>query len=206
MDQKVPLDLVSGSIWLIGSALGRTWRFAVEGTNKIDPFRDRDKGVIYAFWHSHILPLSYIFRGIGTTAVVSGSKDGDRATAVAQRWNHETIRGSSTRGQIGVLRQCRRALENKKNIVIIPDGPRGPKEIVKPGVAVIAMSAKAPVYPVRAFPKKMWRLRSWDGFMIPKPFTFITVRIEEPILPGEYSLDDNGIKAFSERLGKALTE
>ena len=203
--KKVPLDLVSGSIWLIGSILGRTWRFRIEGTKKIDPFKDRDKGVIYAFWHSHILPLSYIFRGIGTTAVVSTSKDGDRATAVAQRWNHETIRGSSTRGQISVLRQCRRALENKKNIVIIPDGPGGPRERVKPGVAMIAMTANAPVYPVRAFPRKAWRLNSWDRFMLPKPFTFITIRIEEPLYPGLFSHDDKGIKAFAEQLEKELT-
>jgi lysophospholipid acyltransferase (LPLAT)-like uncharacterized protein len=205
MSQKIPLDLVSGSIWLMGSLLGRTWRYTIAGTHIIDPFRDRDKGLIFCFWHSHTLPLTYIFRGAGVTAVVSGSKDGDRATAVAQRWNHETIRGSSSRGQIGVLRQCARALQNHRNIVIIPDGPRGPREQVKPGIAMIALMTNAPVFPVLAAPEKAWRLNSWDRFMIPKPFSHITVTFKDPLRPSQFGGSKDRVTHFTHELQKALT-
>jgi lysophospholipid acyltransferase (LPLAT)-like uncharacterized protein len=201
----VPLDFVSGSIWRLGSALGKTWRYSLEGTEFINPFVDRNRAVIYCFWHSHILPLAYIFRNVGVTAVVSASKDGDRATAVAQRWNHGTIRGSSSKNQVSVIRECGRVLRCNRGIVIIPDGPHGPKEEVKPGAAIIALMTNAPVYPVFATAQKAWRLNSWDRFMIPKPFARITVRFGEPLLPGQFATGDNRIERFSEQLQKAMT-
>jgi len=186
MNKKLPLDTISAAIFLLGSLLGKTWRFQVTGTKLINPFIDRNKGVIYCFWHSHILPMSYLFRGIGVKAVVSDSSDGDRATAVAQRWNHGVIRGSSSFHGISVIRQCVRELRKGQNIVLIPDGPRGPAEVVKPGIAQIALLANAPVYPVSALPRAAWRLNSWDRFMVPYPFTSINLRIGEPVLPDRY--------------------
>jgi lysophospholipid acyltransferase (LPLAT)-like uncharacterized protein len=205
MSAKIPLDWVSGSLWLIGSVLGETWRYSLEGTTFINPFVDRNKAVIYCFWHSHILPLAYIFRNVGVTAIVSASKDGDRATAVAQRWKHDTIRGSSSKNQVSVIRQCDRALRDNRGIVIIPDGPHGPRETVKPGAAMIALMTNAPVYPVFALPQKTWRLKSWDRFMIPKPFTRITVRFGEPVLPSRFATGKNRVEQFSEQLQKAMS-
>lgn len=201
----VALDWVSGSIWCIGSLLGKTWRYSLEGTENINPFVDRNKAVMYCFWHSHILPLAYIFRNVGVTAIVSASKDGDRATAVAQRWKHETIRGSSSKNQVSVIRQCSRVLHDNRGIVIIPDGPHGPREMVKPGAAMIALMTNAPVYPVFALPQKAWRLNSWDRFMVPKPFSRITVRFGEPLKPGDFATGENRVERFSGQLQKAMT-
>jgi hypothetical protein len=184
--------------------LGKTWRYTLTGTQVINPFRDRDKGVIYCFWHSHILPMTYLFRGIGVKAVVSGSKDGDRATAVARRWNHGTIRGSSSLHGMSVVRQCVRELRKRQNLVLIPDGPRGPREIAKPGIAQIALLSGAPVFPVSALPKKCWRLNSWDRFMVPRPFTTIELRIGEPILPALFTGKDP-VSDFTSALQKGLT-
>jgi lysophospholipid acyltransferase (LPLAT)-like uncharacterized protein len=205
MQNKIPLDPVSGPLWFAGSVLGRTWRYSVQGTREIDPFCSRGKGVIFCFWHSHILPLAYIFRGVGITAVVSASRDGDRATAVAQRWNHQTIRGSSTRGQIAVIRQCIRALESGRNVVIVPDGPRGPREQVKPGAAMIAMMTHAPVFPAIAEPRGAWRLNSWDRFMIPKPFTHITVTIKDSLNVSQFAHGEDRVERFTAQLQQALT-
>lgn len=203
--KKIPLDFASAAIWLVGSILGKTWRFTINGTKSIDPFKDTDKGVIYCFWHSNILPLAYIFRNIGVTAVVSASRDGDRATAVAQRWNHDTIRGSSSRGQIGVIRQCMRVLANKRNIVIIPDGPHGPAMQIKQGPAMIAMMTNAAVYPVKAEPEAAWRLKSWDKFMIPKPFTTIRITIGDPIIAKDIPQNENRVEQFTQKLQEAMT-
>lgn len=203
-DPLIPLDFASGVILVLGTILGKTWRFTIKGTEEIDPFRDRGKGVIFCFWHSNILPLAYIFRDAGVTAVVSASKDGDRATAVAQRWNHATIRGSSSRGQIGVIRQCMRALEKGRNVVIIPDGPHGPREKVKPGAAMIALTANAPVYPVILRTNQSWRLNSWDRFLIPKPFGKITVEFRDALRPSQFSKGENRVDLFAQTLQKSL--
>jgi lysophospholipid acyltransferase (LPLAT)-like uncharacterized protein len=205
MEKIPPLDAISGTIFIAGTLLGKTWRYRLTGAGKIDPFRDRDKGVIYCFWHSHILPMSYLFRGIGVKAVVSASKDGDRATAVARRWKHGTIRGSTSLHGISVLRQCVRELRTMQNIVLIPDGPRGPREIVKPGVAQIALLAGARVFPVSAIPAKTWRLRSWDRFMVPCPFTTIELRIGEAISPSAFDGMSDPVSHFTAQLQQALT-
>jgi lysophospholipid acyltransferase (LPLAT)-like uncharacterized protein len=205
MEKTLPLDPVSTALLLIGTVLGKTWRYRVTGTKAIDPFRDRDKGVIYCFWHSHLLITSFIFKDIGVKAVVSDSRDGDRAAAIAQRWNHGTIRGSSSHGGAAVLRQCVRELRRKQNIVIIPDGPRGPREVVKPGIARISLLADAPVFPVSALPHKAWRLNSWDRFMIPKPFSAIELRIGDPIVPSRFAGNKDPVADFSNCIQRTLT-
>jgi hypothetical protein len=205
MNDLIPLDFVSAAILLIGSVLGKTWRVTLSGTKLIDPFKDRDKGVIYCFWHSHLLPMTYIFRGIGVKAVVSSSKDGDRITAVAQRWRHGTIRGSSSLHGLSVVRECVRELKQGQNIVLMPDGPRGPREIVKPGVAQIALLANATVFPVIALPAKTWRLNSWDRFMVPRPFTAIDMRIADPLYPSQFKQTGDPVASFTSEIQKALT-
>jgi lysophospholipid acyltransferase (LPLAT)-like uncharacterized protein len=90
--EKIPLDAVSSAIFILGEVLGRTWRFSMTGRCDIDPFHDRGTKRMYAFWHSHLLPLAFYFRNTGKTAVVSGSRDGARAAAVAKAWGHAVIR------------------------------------------------------------------------------------------------------------------
>jgi lysophospholipid acyltransferase (LPLAT)-like uncharacterized protein len=197
--QKIPLDPVSALILVLGTVLGHTWRYRITGSQWIDPFNDKGSGVIYCFWHSHILPLTFIFRNTAKFAVVSASSDGRRAAAVAQRWKHGIIDGSASRGGTQALRRSAQILKNKGTICLTPDGPRGPREIVKPGVAQLAILAGAPIVTSSARPRSAWRLRSWDRFMIPKPFTFIDVSLGEPIFPE--GLDaDTLTKKIQERL------
>jgi hypothetical protein len=189
----------------VGELLGRTWRATIAGRSDLDPFNDRGQGRIYAFWHSNLLALTYIFRDSNKIAVVSESKDGRRAAAVAQRWGHGIIHGSSSRGGTNAMRVSVRELREGRNIVITPDGPRGPREIVKPGVAQIALMSGAPVVPVTALPKHAWRLGSWDRFMIPVPFTSIAVRLGDPIHPQLSVRETDPAAHLVARIQKALT-
>jgi lysophospholipid acyltransferase (LPLAT)-like uncharacterized protein len=198
---KIPLDAVSVSIFLLGEVLGRTWRFSMDDPCGLDPFHDPGKGRMYAFWHAHLLPLAFYFRNTGKTAVISQSRDGARAAAVAQRWGHAVIHGSSSRGGAPAIRACIRELQKGKNIVITPDGPRGPREIVKKGVAQIALVSGAHVVPVSAVPEKAWRLGSWDRFCIPKPFTRVVIRLGAPLEPGT---DRNAVDSLTARIQEAL--
>jgi lysophospholipid acyltransferase (LPLAT)-like uncharacterized protein len=203
--KKIPLDAVSAAIFILGEVLGRTWRFTLAGRSDLDPFHDAGKGRIYAFWHSHLLPLAFYFRNTEKTAVISESRDGARAAAVARRWGHAVIPGSSSHGGALALRTCVRELREGTTIVITPDGPKGPREIVKQGVAQIALLSGAAVVPVSAVVEKAWRLNSWDRFMIPKPFARITVRLGDPVDLRAGATDKNPVERLTTLIQKALT-
>jgi lysophospholipid acyltransferase (LPLAT)-like uncharacterized protein len=202
---RIPLDATSAALFLLGEVLGRTWRFSLCTPAGVDPFSAPDRGCMYAFWHSHLLPLSFYFRNTGKTAVISGSKDGARAAAVAQRWGHAVILGSSSRGGALALRACVRTLRAGNAVVITPDGPRGPRETVKPGVAQIALLADAPVFPVCAIARKAWRLSSWDRFMIPKPFTHVDITIGAGLDPAASAAESDPAAHLTDRIQKALS-
>ena len=202
--KKIPLDAVSTAIFLIGEVLGRTWRFSMDDPCGLDPFHDGGKGRMYAFWHAYLLPLAFYFRNTGKTAVISGSRDGIRAAGVAQRWGHSVIHGSSSSGGALALRTCIRELQKGRSIVITPDGPRGPREIVKKGVAQIALISGASVIPVSVVPQRSWRLKSWDRFMIPKPFSRVTIRLGAPLGPGAGAPESISSDHFTAQIQKAL--
>lgn len=180
-----PPKLIPFLIWLAVSVLGKTWRFRVVSPKGVDIFDAHAAPKIYCFWHSTLLTVSYLFRNTGKTAIVSKSRDGLIAAGAAARWGHEVVYGSSHRGGAGALRDGIRALRNGRSLGITPDGPKGPREKVKPGAAQIAILSGSPVVTIKVDAKNAWRLKSWDGFMIPHPFAKINVVLSEPIEPFE---------------------
>jgi lysophospholipid acyltransferase (LPLAT)-like uncharacterized protein len=175
--------LISILIWLISTILGKTWRFNVVSPPGVDIFDAGAEPKIYCFWHSTLLVVAYLFRNTGKTAIVSRSKDGRIAADVARRWGHGIAVGSSARGGAVALRQSLRAIRGGRSLGITPDGPKGPREVVKPGAAQIAIASGTPAVTIRIYAKHAWRLKSWDRFMIPWPFAKITVILSEPIVP-----------------------
>ncbi|MFP4165056.1 MAG: lysophospholipid acyltransferase family protein [Chitinispirillaceae bacterium] len=184
IDQRISaLNFASFFIWLIGSLLGKTWRKEIISPPSVDIFNPEADSTVYAFWHSRLLVSSFVFRKTGKSAVVSSSKDGRMAADVAMKWGHEIIYGSSSRGGLAALRQCVKVLKNRGSIAITPDGPRGPREVVKPGVAQISIMSGAPVVPISVNCSRAWHLKSWDRFLIPTPFSKVTITLGEPIYP-----------------------
>jgi len=203
VSSKPKLDAVSFGIWLIGSAFGATWRPKIEVPDDISPLNAK-KGNIYVLWHSTLLPLAYTFRKSKCTVMVSSSSDGQRAAAVAAKWNYEIVSGSSTRQGFSAFRQCLRVLKSNKNMVITPDGPRGPREIVKDGVAYLASLTHAPVIPLSVHPSKYWRLKSWDHMIIPKPFAKLVIRNGIIIYPDQSEKNEAAIEHLRIRIEESL--
>lgn len=137
---------------------------------------------IYVVWHARLLLLPYLYRRRGLFALVSRSEDGSMISDLVRRFGFVTVRGSSSRGGAGGLRALARAIGEGHSVVVVPDGPRGPREVVKAGVVVLARRTGAPVVPVALGASSEWRARSWDEFRIPKPFSRCVVRFGEPIL------------------------
>ncbi len=126
---------------------------------------------IIAFWHENILLSLHSRWRKPTTAMISRSKDGEIVARVLSFYGAETARGSSTRGGEIALREVLRDIRAGRNIAVTPDGPKGPRRVVKEGVVYVAQVSGLPVVPFYFTAKAKKRLRSWDGQIVPRPMT-----------------------------------
>ncbi len=135
--------------------------------------------IIWAFWHNRLFLIPYIFerhfRGQPGTALTSASKDGAILAAFIAKFGIGSIRGSSSRRGARALVELRRSVEAGVTIAMTPDGPRGPRYRLGPGIVKLAQITGTPITPVHVSYSRYWQLKSWDAFMIPKPFSKATV-------------------------------
>lgn len=162
-------------------ALGGTWRLRVSNARHVETLRARGEAFAFALWHAHMLPLIWHHRGDATVLVVSEHRDGGYLARAAAGLGYGVVRGSSTRGGVRALRTMVRVLRAGGEVAVTTDGPRGPAQMVKPGVAAAARWADATILPVAAAASSAWRLRSWDRLEIPKPFATIHVVYGPPL-------------------------
>jgi lysophospholipid acyltransferase (LPLAT)-like uncharacterized protein len=198
------MDTVSAAIWIVGSLLGSTWRREVSKDSIKDIIENPGMRQLYALWHSDLLPLANVFRNKNFSVVVSSSKDGIRASVVAQKWNYTIIQGSSTRQGFSAYRQCVRSLQNNKNIAITTDGPKGPRGFVKSGIAHLCVMTKAPVVPIAVHPSRFWKLNSWDRMLIPKPFAKLTIKTGEVVTAERFDTAEKSIELLRIKIEENL--
>ncbi|MBI4544023.1 MAG: lysophospholipid acyltransferase family protein [Gemmatimonadetes bacterium] len=173
--------------WLVGSA-GRgvldawlaTLHFEVRGAENYQCLWDGGRPVIFALWHGRLLPLTYLHRRQGITTLVSRSRDGEYITRIMERWGYAVVRGSSTRGGRGGLRELLRHARAGRTLAFTPDGPRGPRQKVKLGAVVAAQLSGLPLVPMAAGADRAWWVRSWDRFLLPRPFARVCVAYGAP--------------------------
>jgi lysophospholipid acyltransferase (LPLAT)-like uncharacterized protein len=137
--------------------------------------------IIYAVWHGRILLLPYLYGSRRARVLASRSRDGELLTRFVARFGLEAVRGSSSRGGADALRRLARSLRDGRDAVVVPDGPRGPREIAKAGIVALARFSGAPIVPLALGASAEWRLRSWDEFRIPRPFARCVLRFGDPI-------------------------
>jgi lysophospholipid acyltransferase (LPLAT)-like uncharacterized protein len=137
--------------------------------------------------------------------MISQSRDGEFIADIAQRLGLFPVRGSSSRGGAEALKTIVRKLEENPMVGHIVDGPRGPKGKVKPGLIRMAQLSGAVVLPLILSVDKAWIAGSWDRFLIPKPFSRVTVRWEEPFsVPRK--IDPEEFDSFREQIEEKLTQ
>jgi lysophospholipid acyltransferase (LPLAT)-like uncharacterized protein len=113
-------------------------------------------------------------------ALISASRDGDLLADAVQRFGYDVIRGSSSRLGASAILQLTQVLASGGDVVITPDGPRGPAYELGPGIIFLAQKSGAPVVPVNLEYSRCWRLGSWDRFIVPQPFAKVRVLINHP--------------------------
>ncbi len=137
--------------------------------------------VVFAIWHSRLMFLPYYVASWRLAVLVSGSRDGEIVTRVLERFGYEVCRGSSSRDGSKGFKSLLGALGRGKSVALTVDGPRGPRETVKPGVAALAKAAGRPIIPVAYDASRKHVFRSWDRFLFVYPFSRIRVVFGEPI-------------------------
>ena len=160
-------------------------------------------GTIYAFWHQCLFTASHRYRGRDIAVLISRSFDGELIARVVERFGYHPVRGSSSRGAVAGLLEMGRELASGRAVAFTVDGPRGPRFVAKPGPVLLARNHGAPVRALHFAVKSAWRLNSWDGFIIPKPFTSVLLRLAKPMqLPS--TAGDSEIEQFHQRLQAEL--
>lgn len=165
-----------------------------------DPAEGRS---IYAFWHETLLaplatrPLAQV--------LISRHTDGEVIAQICQRLGIGVIRGSTARGGCQALLEMIRGSDAGLHLAITPDGPRGPRRELKPGVVMVASQSGLPIVPTGIAFVRAWRVGSWDRFAIPLPFTTGVGVIGEPIyVPRD--LDRGGIRHWTELVERRMLE
>jgi lysophospholipid acyltransferase (LPLAT)-like uncharacterized protein len=126
------------------------------------------QGALLAIWHGRMVCGMPQYAGMRFSVLVSHSHDGELIARMLERFGYGTIRGSSSKGGARAVREMLGQVSNQAVIVFTPDGPRGPRHAMNPGLAWMARETGLPVLALGFACDKAWRLKSWDRFTIPK--------------------------------------
>ena len=175
-------------IWLIGWAgyclirlLGPTLRYGVS-IEEGGPRRWYVAPVIYPFWHRCLIPACFLWRKKQIAVLTSTSFDGEYIARILVRFGYRPVRGSSTRGGVRGLLGMQKELESGHAVAFTIDGPKGPMYVAKPGPVLLARITGLPIVCFHVALEDPWMLaKSWDRFMVPKPFSRALLRVSKLI-------------------------
>jgi len=200
--QRIVLSLIVAAGYSYIRLIGSTLRVAVsyEGgaQDRLD-FRP----LVASFWHSCIIPATYIFRDMGIRVMSSYSYDGEYMGRIIRRFGFVAVKGSSSRNPVRALIGLRRALDEGWTVAFTLDGPRGPRHKVKPGPVALARSSGLAMTTFYAAVDKAWVLHSWDRMLIPRPFSRVLVRVGK-LIPVPTDASDEELARYTDELQAAL--
>ncbi len=175
--QRLVLAVVPRLMWALIWIVSPTWRFEVIAEEGVTPvlFGEEPGPEIYCFWHQCVLPCTVYFRRSRAVILISQSFDGELITRILKLFGFDAVRGSSSRGAREGLLGLAHVIETGRTAIFTADGPLGPIYQTKMGPIKLAQMTGRPIGSFYLLPERAWTLRSWDRFLVPKPFTRICV-------------------------------
>jgi lysophospholipid acyltransferase (LPLAT)-like uncharacterized protein len=180
--------LIAAAGWLgtrLARALSGSLRFDYRSLGRfpVDPLQPPATGpFIYALWHENFLIPIVRFGNPGVAALVSRHADGELLGTLVRTTGMGIVRGSTNRGGVGAVRELLRDDVAARHLAVTPDGPRGPRRIVQPGVVYLASRTGMRIVPIGVGHRRPWRVKSWDSFAIPRPFSRVCCLFGEPLI------------------------
>jgi hypothetical protein len=176
--------------WVVANTLrllAATLRYRINGGR--GPAKLPDEPVIFALWHNRLGLCMKVYESFvrphyqhdHLAALISASRDGAFLAAILQNFGVQPVRGSSSRRGAQALLELASWAERGYDLAVTPDGPRGPRYVVQEGVMALAQVTGLPIIPYSCQLGWKIRVKSWDGFQIPLPFSHCEMTFGEPI-------------------------
>jgi lysophospholipid acyltransferase (LPLAT)-like uncharacterized protein len=188
MTKKIDRILTSGFflcfLYRFIRAYSFTFRTAVENEAAWMELLAKGDRVLLCAWHQQFFGAIRHFRNyrhLRPCLMISRSKDGEIIADVAKRTGWIPVRGSSSRGGREAMKEIINKLNETGLAAHIVDGPQGPAGVVKNGLIAIAQATGAAIVPFYVSADRAWYFKSWDRFMLPRPFSRVTIRFDDPI-------------------------
>ncbi len=176
--------------WLI-RILGVLCRYRIVGEERLFRAMDKGDGAIIALWHGRMLLPVYHFRNRNISSLVSLHRDGELITRIVTRLGYIIRRGSPRQGGREGFLAMSRDLKTGETVSIFPDGPTGPRYNLRDGIIHLARISGAPIFPISFSSSPSWRIKSWDRFMIMKPFSRGIICVGAPVkVPRQIGSDE----------------
>jgi len=166
-----------------------------------------EEALIWTLWHNRIFVAPWIYRRLLSdrkgAVLTSASKDGAILAEIMRNFGVSAVRGSSSRRGGQAMVELVKWIQDGCDVVITPDGPRGPRYQLQSGVIKLAQKTGAKIFPLQVDYDNYWELKSWDRFRIPKPFSKVVVTLS-PYETIDSDIDDETFEAERLRIEQVL--
>ncbi|HLH36529.1 MAG TPA: DUF374 domain-containing protein [Alloacidobacterium sp.] len=201
--QRIAMAVIPRLTALVLAVIGATLRFEVIAEPGAVPATPPAKG-IFCFWHQCTLPCAWYFRKFRCSILISRSFDGELIARTLALLGFSSVRGSSSRGGAAGLLALEQVVRQGMPVVFTADGPRGPIYQTKMGPVKLAQMTQQEIGSFYLLPEWAWKLRSWDSFLVPKPFSRVAVSWARPVAPPAPDADAATLELKRQDLNDAL--
>lgn len=177
----IMLRILPPVVYVFLLLLGRTMSISHVNRKAVDRSGEESRGSIVCFWHGRLLAMPFAYEGSPAKVLISRHGDGEFIARVVKYFGLGAVRGSYKKASISSLREILSELKQGTTIGITPDGPKGPRYKIKPGIVEIARITRSPIVPVTYGASRSWAASSWDRFLVPYPFSRLFFLWGDPI-------------------------
>ena len=157
-------------------------KVSVKGEENLLKLINSGDPVMICVWHGRLLFPSWYIRKHTTLHIISSRHpDSELLAHILRHWGYGLIRGSTNKGGISVIRKMTEIFRDGGIIAVTNDGPKGPARIAKSGSIGLAIKNNVKIITVTGSATKYWQMKSWDRFMLPKPFGKIQITVSTPM-------------------------
>lgn len=203
LGQRIAVAIVPRLTALLLALIGLTLRFEIITEEGAVPETPPNTG-IYCFWHRCTLPCGWYFRKFRCSILISQSFDGELISRTLGLLGYNSVRGSSSRGGAAGLLALAGVIDNGFPVVFTADGPRGPIYQTKIGPVKLSQMTREPMGSFYLLPERAWVMKSWDQFLIPKPFSRVAVSWSRKVAPPASDATPEELETKRQELNDAI--